>query len=234
MDLTSLYLENKSFIENCAKQVVQKYRCENMLEDLVSVGTIVFLKRAVSYNEQQGAGITTFLYRYISGSMRREAEKSVSPFNLTKRKFKQIIKAKELALARSISLDKEPKDGERSMSEAILSPEPSPEQQFDLQFRLRHLQSAFETLLFKEREILGGFFGVYGHKQQTLAAIGEVFNMKENAALKAKDKALQKLHKNCMLGGLGRWMYIRTAISKSQQQAISESTSLSREPQPCY
>lgn len=98
MDLTSLCLDNKSFIENCAEKIARKYGCKNMLEDLVSVGTIVFLERTESYNEQQGAGIKTFLYRYISGAMRREAERNLSPFNLTKRKFKQIIKAKGLAL----------------------------------------------------------------------------------------------------------------------------------------
>lgn len=82
------------------------------------------------------------------------------------------------------------------------------------------MQTAFELLSFKEREILGSFFGVYGHKKETLAEIGEVFQMRESAASKAKDKALEKLRKLCMESEFSRWRSIRTAIRAAQRDCV--------------
>lgn len=75
------------------------------------------------------------------------------------------------------------------------------------------LREVFENeLSFKEREILGGFFGVYGYEKKTLPEIGEQFNMKENATLKAKDKALNILTEICMNGKLGLWREVYKTI----------------------
>ncbi|MEG0835915.1 MAG: hypothetical protein RR413_10775, partial [Christensenellaceae bacterium] len=68
-----------------------------------------------------------------------------------------------------------------------------------------------------ERQILGGFFGVYGHREQSIAELGEEFDITENAAAKAKDKALKKLTDACMDGELGLWHRARKAIRKAQR-----------------
>ncbi len=87
----------------------------------------------------------------------------------------------------------------------------------------------------REREILGGFFGVYGYKKETLAEIGEAFQIKESAAFKAKDKALEKLRRVCLDGGLGYWMSIRAAIREAQRDCVVGRGDLGRwmEPDGC-
>ena len=212
MDLTGLYLEHKHFIEVCAKKTAKRYGCGNMLEDLVSVGTIAFLEQINRYNEKQGAALTTFLHPYIVGAMRREVEKNISAFSLSRREFKQIRKAGALARVRGVSLDEVVEEGGDELYDSVPAPQISVEQTVYIQICLAHLQTAFETLSFKEREILGEFFGVYGHKEQTLAEIGEAFQIKENAVLKAKDRSLEKLHKLCVEGNLGYWRSVRIAI----------------------
>jgi len=96
------------------------------------------------------------------------------------------------------------------------------------------LQPAFESLSFKEREILGGFFGVYGHKEQTLAEIGEAFQIKENSARKAKNRALDKLRKRCAEGELGRWPSVHAAIREFQRECAVERGDLGRYTVPNY
>lgn len=209
MDLTELYEEHRSFIEGCAKKIARKYGCGNIFEDLVSAGTVVFLEQINQYDESQGAAVTTFLYPHIMGAMKREVERY---FNLSRREFEQMRKDGTLARARGVSLDESVDEGGESLYDSIPASQILVEQQIYIQICLEHLQAAFETLSFKEREILGDFFGAYGHEEQTLAEIGEAFQMKENAALKAKDKALDKLRKLCLEGELGRWRSIRTAI----------------------
>lgn len=88
---------------------------------------------------------------------------------------------------------------------------------------------------YREREILGGFFGVYGHKKETLAEIGEAFQIKENAALKAKDKALEKLRRVCLDGEFGRWRSIHAAIREAQRDCVAGRGDLGRwlEPEGC-
>lgn len=56
------------------------------------------------------------------------------------------------------------------------------------------------------------FFGVYGYEKKTLSEIGEQFNMKENATLKAKDKTLNKLTEICMNGKLGLWREVYSVV----------------------
>lgn len=60
---------------------------------------------------------------------------------------------------------------------------------------------------------------MYGYKEETLAEIGEGFNLRESAARKAKDKALDKLCTICMEGDLGYWMSVRNVIRKAALEA---------------
>lgn len=205
MDLTGLYLEHKSLIENCAKKIARRYRCGNLLEDLVSAGTIAFLEQINRYNEDQGTAVTTFLHPYIMGAMRREAEKSFSAFSLSRREFEQIRKAGATAQARGVSLDEPVEEGGGELYDSVPAPQISVEQQVYIKIRREYLQAAFDLLSFKEREILGGSFGVSGHEEQTLAEIGEAFQMKENAVLKAKSRALEKLRRLCVDRELDCW-----------------------------
>lgn len=49
-----------------------------------------------------------------------------------------------------------------------------PAQIIDYEMKFKYLKEAFEDgLSFKEREIVGGYFGVYGHKKRSLSDLGE-------------------------------------------------------------
>ena len=220
MDLTTLYAEHKSFIEGCAGKIARKYGCAKLLEDLVSVGTVTFLEQTAHYDEQRGASLSTFLYPHIMGAMRREAERSMTPFGLSRREFEQIRRGGTLTLTQGASLDEPVDEDGNDLYDSVPAAQTSVEQTVYIQICLEHLQAEFAALTFKEREILGSFFGVYGHEEQTLAEIGEAFQMKENAALKAKDKALAKLRRFCMEGELGRWRSIQAAIREAQHDCV--------------
>ena len=204
MNLTELYLEHQNFIESCAKKTAKRYGCGNMLEDLLSAGTIAFLEQINRYDEKQDAAVTTFLHPYIMGAMRREVEKNSSPFSLSRREFEQIHKNGLLARTRFVSLD-EPDEGGNELYDSVPASQTPIEQQVYLKIRHDYLQTAFDSLSFKEREILGSSFGFSGHKKQTLAEIGEAFQMKENAVLKAKNRALGKLRMLCVDRDLDYW-----------------------------
>jgi RNA polymerase sigma factor (sigma-70 family) len=188
--------------------VAKKYSCGSISDDLVSAGIVAVLEQIDRYDEQQGATATTFLYPHIIGAMRRETERYLG----LSRRERQAEEAHNQT--RDISLD------DADQNRLQLASTESVEQQVYINICVEYLRAAFEELSFKEREILGGFFGVFGHKKETLAAIGEEFQIKESAALKAKDKALEKLRGICLDGKLGYWMSIRAAIREAQRDRV--------------
>ena len=208
MDWTNF--EHQAFIEGCARKVARKYSCVNILEDLVSAGTVAALEQIGRYDETQGASVTTFLYPWVVGAMRREIEQYLG---LSRRGARKHQMAGVCETANSVSLDEVDWDD-------IPSDEESVEQQVYIKICLESLCTAFGRLSFKERTILGGFFGAFGHKKETLAEIGEAFQMGESAALKAKDKALGKLRGFCLAGELGHWRSVRRAIREAQRGCV--------------
>ena len=219
MDLTGLYVQKAEFIRFCANRIIKIYGCGKLFDDLISAGAIAFLEQTPLYDEAQGAKLTTFLYPHIMGAMKREVERN---FNLSKREFQKHSKDGTLSLFQNISLYDADNGNEMNISEFLVSPEQSVEQYIYIQICLEHLKTAFHSLSYKEREILGGFFGAFGHREQTLAEIGEMFNMRKNAAQKAKDKALEKLRDICLSGDLGYWASVRAAIRAAARDICYE------------
>ena len=61
--------------------------------------------------------------------------------------------------------------------------------------------------------MLGSAYGVFGHEEQTLTDLGEQFQLRTTSAvIKARDRALKKLAKNCMAGKLGVWKDVYHAV----------------------
>ncbi len=232
MDFMEFYHKHKDFVRRCAVITAKQYGCGDISEDLVSAGMIVALEQLERYDEQQGATVTTFLHSHVIGAMRREVARH---FGISRRQLDVLRKNATLTLLWGVSLD-EPLDEDAALRyETIPASAISIEQQVYIKICLEHLQTAFNELSFREREVLGGFFGLYGHKKETLAEIGEAFQIKESAALKAKDKALERLRRVCLEGGLGYWMSIRTAIREAQQDCVVGRGDLGRwmEPEGC-
>ena len=76
------------------------------------------------------------------------------------------------------------------------------------------MEKTFNGLPFKEQEFVGGFFRVFGREERMLVDIVEDFMIEENAAIKAKDKAFEKLADLCKEGKLGDWRTIYKTVQK--------------------
>ncbi len=211
--MENIYLRNKEMIEACADKLCRQFHCEQLREDLISAGTLAVLTYADRYNPGSEATLSTFLYPYIIGAMKRELENSLYPVSLSKREFGALREQGHLSF---LSLDEQHDDN----SEPVVQ---SRDTRVDVeqivlhQIYLEAMEKKFGNLSFKEREILGGFFGAFGYEQRTLADLGEQFDLTENAAAKAKDKALKKLTDACFDGQIGIWLSARKAIREAQR-----------------
>ncbi|MDD3833554.1 MAG: sigma-70 family RNA polymerase sigma factor [Oscillospiraceae bacterium] len=209
----SIYLQNKEMVEACADKLCRQFHCEQLREDLISTGTLAVLTYAERYNPDSEATLSTFLYPYIIGAMKRELENSLYPVSLTKREFEALRVQGYLSFS---SLD-EQYDDNGELVVQIGDAHADVEQSVLHKIYLEVMEKEFGNLSFKEREILGGFFGAFGYEQRTLADLGEQFDLTENAATKAKDKALKKLTDACFNGEIGIWLSARKAIRKAQR-----------------
>lgn len=221
-DAERLYLEHEDFIKGCAVKLTKRFNCPHLFDDLVSVGTVAFLEHLDGYDESREISLTTYLHPHIVGAQRREIERNLTAFCLSKREFQAISKAGILFSAVGVSLDEPLDEDGESLAERLRSQELPVETLVYIKICGELAQEVFENgLSYKEREILGGFFGVFDYKRKTLAGIGEQFNTKESAALKAKDKALQKLTESCFNGKLGVWQSVFLTVMELTRPGMS-------------
>lgn len=210
-----IYLQNKEMVEACADKLCRQFHCEQLREDLISTGTLAVLTYADRYSPGGEATLSTFLYPYIIGAMKRELENNLYPVSLSKREFEALRVQGYLSF---LSLDEQYDDNGEPVVQ-IRDAHADVEQIVLRQIYLEIMEQEFNKLSFREREMLGGFFGVFGYEQQTLADLGEQFDLTENAAAKAKDKALKKLTDACFDGQIGVWLSVRKAIRGAQNSS---------------
>lgn len=219
--MENLFQTYGRLIASCADKLCRRYQCPQFKEDLTSVGNIVLLEKAQTFSSELGVSMITYLYPFLMGAMRREIEKNLYPISLPKDEFEAQDHRWHLAFS---SLDT------RSDLEKIESVA-SVEHQVLQTIYLECLEKEFENLSFKERQILGSFFGVYGYCKQTASEIAVEFQMTENALLKAKNRALQKLQQACHNGKLGIWLLAVAAIHKAGcEYALDYGYSLPQHP----
>jgi RNA polymerase sigma factor (sigma-70 family) len=235
-----LFLCNQNFIGRCADKTCRKYFCVRLKEDLIAVGAVTFFEHAGKYDPKSDASLTTYLYPYIMGDMRREVERTIGCTEIAKQDFQWMRKIKAMydggaeipEIAKETGLE-EPEAGQLLVqaiaffsyydeditypgtARLLVSHEMPVHQYVFLKICLELLKAVFEDeLSFKEREILDGYFGVFEHEKKTLADIGEPFNMKSGAVLKAKNEAFEKLTDLCKQGELGNWRRVYTAVMR--------------------
>jgi DNA-directed RNA polymerase specialized sigma subunit len=235
-----LYLCNQNFIRRCAGKTCRKYFCMRLEEDLIGEGNLAFFVHAPNYNPDSAAALTTYLYPHIMGDMRREVEHNYSSASVSKDDFQLMRKVKALynrgfgipKIAEAVDL-KEPQakwlllqalaffsnydksTADLGTARLLVVRDLPVHRQVFLRICLELLKEVFkDELSFKEGEILGGYFGVYEYEKKRLADIGEPFNMKSDAALKAKNEALKKLTALCRNGELGNWRRVYAAVMR--------------------
>ena len=146
--------------------------------------------------------------------MRRELERSLYPVSLPK----DVFRAQGARWRTAFAPLEEYREEESPTALPV-------EWQVLREIYIDYVKAEFDLLSFKERQVLGGFFGVYGYPKQTATELGEEFQMTENALLKAKDKALGKLRFACENGQLGLWREVRHMVQAAQRECGSADTS---------
>lgn len=218
--MESIYLQNKEMVEACADKLCRQFHCEQLQEDLISAGTLAVLTYADRYSPGSEATLSTFLYPYIIGAMKRELENSLYPVSLSKREFETLRVQGYLSF---LSLDEQYGDNGEPVVQ-IRDAHADVEQIVLHKIYLEIMEQEFGNLSFKEREILGGFSGAFGHEQRTLADLGEQFDLTESAAAKAKDKALKRLTDACFNGEIGVWLSAQKAVREAQKYISPKNT----------
>ena len=82
---------------------------------------------------------------------------------------------------------------------------------------LELLKKEFEKCSFKDKEILGGLYGVFGYAMQTPEELAFTFQMTESAVMKARDRILKKLRDACLNGELGVWKEVQRAVRSAMR-----------------
>lgn len=206
MDAEKSYLENQSFIEACARKLCGTFHCEHLLEDLISVGTLAFLEHFPDYDETAGAKLTTYLYPFINGDMRREIEASLGPLHIPKRAFER--EGAPAGFSLEELWESEQLAGKKIEPRLMQKAEPVQKAATN-KVILDAIGVEFQTLSFKEREILGGRLGLFGYPKRTLAYLAEEFQLTEDGVFKAYRRAMEKLRSRCLKG---RPQEIREAV----------------------
>ena len=200
-----LIQEQSGLIASLADKLCRRFHCPELREDLISSANLALLQRAGTYDAGSGASMTTYLYPHLSGAMRRELEYSLYAISLPKDAFQEQGALLKTAFS--------PLEECWELKSPVALPV---EWQVLREVYLECVKEAFEQLSFRERQILGGFFGVYTYPKQTISDLAEEFQLTENALIKARDKALDRLRRACENGRLGIWREAHRMIRDAQ------------------
>lgn len=202
-----LIQEQSGLIASLADKLCRRFHCPELREDLISAANLALLQRAGAYDAGSGASMTTYLYPHLSGAMRRELEYSLYPISLPKDAFRE----QGALLKTAFSPLEECREQEFPAALPV-------EWQVLQEIYLDCVKEEFEQLSFRERQILGGFFGVYAYPKQTISDLAEEFQLTENALIKARDKALDRLHHACESGRFGVWREAKRVIGEARRE----------------
>lgn len=205
--MEKLIQEQGKLIDSLADKLCRRFDCSQLREDLISSANLALLQKAGGYDASFGASMTTYLYPHLVGAMRRELERSLYPMSLPK----DIFREQGAFWKTAFSQLEEHRERESPTALPV-------EWQVLREIYLDCVRGEFERLSFKERQILGGFFGMFDYPKQTLADLAEEFQMTENALIRAKDKALFKLRLTCENGKLGIWREVRSLVRNAQRE----------------
>lgn len=202
-----LIQEQSGLIASLADNLCRRFQCPELREDLISAANLALLQRAGDYDADSRASMATYLYPHLSGAMRRELEYSLYPISLPKDAFREQGSLLKTAFT--------PLEECREVESPAALPV---EWQVLREVYLDCVKEEFEQLSFRERQILGGFYGVYTYPKQTISDLAEEFQLTENALIKARDKALAKLRRVCESGRLGVWREAKRMIRAAQRE----------------
>ena len=204
--MEELIKQNERLIYHCSNKLCAKYNCYHLKEDLVSVGNLVVLQKYKDFKENTGATFSTYIYPFLNGTMKREIEQYLNPLHIPKYEFQN-----SLRLLKTNFTD----------FESIIEYEYSSinvEKEVFHKIYIECIFEEFDKLTFKEKQLIGGFYGVFGYEKHTISDLAEEFQMKENALQKAKDNAVEKLSYNCFTGKFDIYRQALAKIRKAKKK----------------
>lgn len=206
LTIDEILQNNIGLIKQCAFIISNKFNRHDLYEDLVSEGIIAFYEQINNFNSSIGTAYSTYIYPHLMGSMRRFIEQNMYSIQLSKREFQQ-LKDKSLhidSLESYMDTGKDLSSHEVSVHKTVLN-----------KIYIEIIEKTFnEELSFKEKFMLGSYYGVFGYEKLTLEDIGEYFCIKENAVIKARDKAFEKLRRVAFENGMRVWRSIHRTVER--------------------
>lgn len=197
--MENIFEKYKRLVHYCADKLCKKYDCNSFKYDLVSVGYLVIAEKQKDFDTAASASFSTYIYPFLISSMKREIEKLLFPMHIPKDEFKNKY---GLLKTNFVSTESIREDTVSTLDVA---------KQVMKKIYIECVKEEVDKLTYKEKQIIGGFYDVFGYEKQTVADLAEEFQLKENALQKAKDNAVEKLSFGCFTGKLDAY---RKAVSK--------------------
>jgi len=198
---------------------------QSIIDDLAGEGTLELIEvlSEQKYDADKGA-LTTYLYPYISGRMRRWMEHNVGGIALSKhamglvRRVQRMYHAEGLSTAEiaehtdlpeakivrllnynthSVSLDELLENDEPLPDTLSINIAEAVEDKLTAMHRYADMEQAFSRLEERDRYILGHFFGIFGYEKKTLDELAFEEMMTVDGVFKAKETALKRLREGC-------------------------------------
>lgn len=239
--------QNEDFVRDIAFKVAKAYGClkytdadkvstysENIIEELVEEGFIVFFNKLESYNFDAGAQLTTYLYPYIEETMRQWISHNIGSMSLSKSTMNAVRNA-QIKYHNGMSVSEIAEEMHTSEYNAawminynthtittsdlyageedtghldnIPDIESAPvEQQAQENINTDMLEQIFSSLSEKDKFIIGHLLGVFGYEKYSLDEIALMETMTPDGVRKASSRAFKHLKLKCSESPYGKWI----------------------------
>lgn len=159
--------------------IVKKYGEKgDVLDDLISIGTIGLIKGVDSFSKSNGAKLTTYCARCIDNEI-------LMHYRNNKKNSKNI------SLDESIGFDKE--GNEITIVDILKTPSPDFVGDITTKDDIKKLNKYMDVLTERERNIIIKRYGLYGEKEITQKCIAKELNISRSYVSRIEKRALTKL-----------------------------------------
>lgn len=160
--------------------ICKKYNIPNVdQDDLISIGTIGFIKGINSFNPDKNVRLATYASRCI--------ENEILMFLRSNKKF-----GSEVYLNEPIGKDKD--DNEITLIDVLENDEKSVEEEIDFKLKLKNIYEKIKEVL-KDREqiVIKLRFGLGGKKPKTQNEVAEIMGISRSYVSRIEKRAIEKL-----------------------------------------
>ncbi len=223
MLLEKLHIENEGLIIDIAKKVAATFNClryrentkqytaytEQILDELKSEGALEFIRliREGNYDETKGK-LTTYIYPYIQGIMRRWMERNLD--------YNAHIKSNCDLVYESDDGGTEPRNPYEYLIQQADSVSVS--HTVYIKICIEKLRELFLSLPEKDRYILGHSLGVFGYERKSLDEIAMDEMLTTDGVIKARNAAIRRIREMYPDSNLCLWRTVYHKVMREVEQ----------------